>query len=75
MSDAERQAKHRFEEFVLNDPWARFVVEVYYLREYYVQEALIKQAKGTGYPDYFDIKVYENEFLSQLESKFGLKGT
>ena len=37
-----------------------------------MEEALIKQAKGSGYPDFFDIKVYETEFLPSLENKFGI---
>ena len=38
-----------------------------------MDEALIKQTKGAGYPDFFDIKVYEHEFLPSLESRFQIQ--
>jgi len=72
VSDKERKAIKKYEEFLMADPWSKLVTEVYYLRDYYVEEALIKQGKGTGYPDFFDIKVYENEFIPSLEKKFGI---
>ena len=48
------------------------MLEVYFLRDYFVEEALIKQSKGTGYPDFFKLQVYENEFLAAMEDKFGV---
>ena len=48
-------------------------MEVFYLRDYYVKEALIEQSKGLGYPDFFDIKVYENEFIPALENRFNVE--
>ena len=35
-----------------------------------MNEALIKQSKGIGYPDFLDIKVYEQEFQPYLESRY-----
>ena len=51
-----------FEDFVKDDLWSKFVLEVFYLRDYYVEEALVNEAKGPGFPDFFDIFVYETEF-------------
>ena len=31
---------------------------------------MIEQSKGIGYPEFFDIKVYENEFIPAFEKKF-----
>lgn len=64
-----------FEEKCKSDLWSKFVLETYYIRDYFVDIALIKQSKGPGFPDFFDQFTYENEFMPQMLQKYGIKGT
>ena len=42
MSDKEKKSQKMYEDRILADPFTKVVAEVYFLRDYYVQEALVK---------------------------------
>ena len=67
--EIEKREEQNWEQQLQGDPWMKFIFEVHRLRDYYVDEALIKQSKGSTV-QFMDYKTYELEFLALIEKKY-----